>query len=103
MIRASFSRCNGALNGFSVKGHSGYADAGNDIVCAAVSAMTMLTVNLMVDGFGLPCRVEVDEGRGVISLSLERQSDVGEKVLSTFMNELAGLADEYPQNILVKE
>lgn len=103
MIRASFSRCDGALNGFSVCGHSGYAAAGSDIVCAAVSAMTMLTVNLMVDGLGLPCKVEVDEERGAVSLLLERQTEVAEKVLRSFMNELVGLADEYPQNILVKE
>jgi hypothetical protein len=30
---------------FSVRGHAGYAEAGSDIVCAAVSVLTIHTVN----------------------------------------------------------
>ena len=33
------------ISGFSAKGHTGYAEEGEDIVCAAVSAMTMLVIN----------------------------------------------------------
>ena len=31
--------------GFSCKGHAGYAEEGNDIICAAVSALTVNTIN----------------------------------------------------------
>lgn len=31
--------------GFRVKGHSGYAQKGSDIICSAVSALTVNTVN----------------------------------------------------------
>ena len=33
------------ISGFSLEGHSGYADAGMDIVCAAVSTLAINTVN----------------------------------------------------------
>ena len=35
----------GIYYGFRENGHSGYEDAGKDIVCAAISAMTMLIIN----------------------------------------------------------
>ena len=103
MIKASFSRRGGAYSGFRVCGHSGYATAGDDIVCAAVSAMTMLTVNLLTEAFGLDCELKVDEESADIALSLKQQSDVGDKIISTLKQELVCLAEEYPQNILVKE
>ena len=31
--------------GFDVSGHAGYAEAGSDIICAAVSALVITTVN----------------------------------------------------------
>lgn len=44
MIRASFYIRNGKLSGFHIKGHSGYAEAGSDIVCSAVSAIAQTTL-----------------------------------------------------------
>lgn len=35
----------GYLTGFSVEGHAGYANPGDDIVCAAVSALVINTIN----------------------------------------------------------
>lgn len=35
----------GKITGFQVKGHAGYADRGEDIVCSAISAITVGTVN----------------------------------------------------------
>ena len=45
MTKVTFFRNNGVLYGFEEEGHSGYADAGEDILCSALSAMTMLIVN----------------------------------------------------------
>ncbi|MEJ8303133.1 ribosomal-processing cysteine protease Prp [Saccharibacillus sacchari] len=35
----------GKITGFKVEGHAGYADRGEDIVCSAISAITVGTVN----------------------------------------------------------
>lgn len=103
MIRASFSERGGVLCGFRISGHSGYAEAGGDIVCAAVSAMAMLTVNMLADAFGLKCGLKEDAAGVEISFRLEEPLELGGKVLSAFRNELLNLSKEYPQNILVKE
>ncbi len=45
MIRATFfDSGNGELQGFIVQGHAGYAPAGEDIVCAGVSALIQTAV-----------------------------------------------------------
>lgn len=38
---------NGSSVQFVIHGHAGYADAGNDIVCAAVSALSTALMNLV--------------------------------------------------------
>ena len=46
MINATFYRnSDGLYMGFVVSGHAGYAKAGKDIVCSAVSALCINTVN----------------------------------------------------------
>jgi len=45
MIRATFLESkSGELQGFIVEGHAGYAPAGEDIVCAGVSALVQTAV-----------------------------------------------------------
>ena len=45
MTKIVFFRSGGSFYGFEEQGHSGYADAGQDVLCAALSAMTMLIIN----------------------------------------------------------
>ena len=45
MIKAAFYTRNGQYISFSVKGHADYDDEGRDIICAAVSALTINAVN----------------------------------------------------------
>lgn len=46
MIKAVFFKnSDNYISGFRVKGHADYADSGEDIVCAAVSALTVNAVN----------------------------------------------------------
>ena len=45
MITVEIRKSNGEYTGFSSKGHAGYAEEGYDIICAAVSALTLNTIN----------------------------------------------------------
>lgn len=103
MVTASFFGRGAAYTGFKVLGHSGYAPAGQDIVCAAVSAMTMLTINLIESSFSVPSDLQVDEDSGLISFKVCVESVEATKVISGFRQELLALQAEYPRNILVKE
>ena len=45
--------------GFTVQGHSGYADEGSDIICAAVTSAVRLTECAVNDVLGLGASVKV--------------------------------------------
>ena len=62
MTKVVFYRSGGVFYGFEENGHSGYADAGNDILCAALSAMSMLIINTVEVAYASDIDYEVDEG-----------------------------------------
>ena len=49
MTKLTFFKRNGIYYGFEEKGHTGLAEEGNDVLCAALSAMTLLIINA-IDG-----------------------------------------------------
>ncbi len=57
-----FEDKDGELIGFKVRGHAGYADKGEDIVCAGVSALVMTAIQSLDRFLSRPPRVEVPGG-----------------------------------------
>jgi uncharacterized protein YsxB (DUF464 family) len=51
----------GIYYGFHETGHSGYDDAGKDIVCSAISAMTMLIINTVEVALASNVEYTIDE------------------------------------------
>ena len=45
MINVQAKKENGHYKSFHINGHAMYAEAGSDIVCAAVSALVINTIN----------------------------------------------------------
>ena len=52
----------GSITRFTVKGHSGYAEAGEDIVCAAVSSVTWSTANGLENILSIPITYTEEDG-----------------------------------------
>ena len=69
MTRSKFFRSNGVLTGFSLSGHSGAGEAGEDIVCAAVSSAAYMTANTLTDVYRFPAAVRAEDGRMTVELS----------------------------------
>ena len=70
MTTVTFHTEGSRISGFSVKGHSGYAPAGEDIVCAAVTSAVRLVECTVNDVMGLRAAVKVQEKAASISLRL---------------------------------
>ena len=66
MINITVKKRNGSYLDFLSRGHAGYAEEGQDIVCAAVSALIITTVNSL-DAF-TDEKIEVGEDDGYISI-----------------------------------
>ena len=95
------------ITGFSVSGHSGYAEAGSDIVCAAVSAVVTMAEATINDICGAKAKVRVREQENArITLTLPASCDEEESVqavLAGMMLTLCSMRDDYPDNIEVLE
>ena len=95
------------ITGFSVSGHSGYAEAGSDIVCAAVSAVVTMAEATINDVCGAKAKVRVKEQENArITLTLPASCDEEESVqavLAGMMLTLCSMRDDYPDNIEVLE
>ena len=97
---------NDRITGFTVSGHSGYAEAGSDIICAAVSAIVTMAEATINDVCGAKAKVRVKEDDARITLTLPTSCDEEESVqavLSGMMLTLISLREDYPDYIEVSE
>ena len=62
MTKIVFFRSGGVFYGFEEQGHTGFGEAGDDILCAALSAMTMLIINSIEISYAADVQYEVDDG-----------------------------------------
>ena len=108
MTTVTFLTEESRIVGFEVSGHSGYADAGEDIVCAAVTSAIRLVEATVNDVMGLCAAVKVNERETSITLRLpgglaSDAESTCQNLLTGLMVYLAQLHDEYPDNIEVME
>ncbi len=106
MTRCEFFTEDERITGFSVSGHSGYAESGSDIVCAAISAVVAMTEATVNDICGAKAKVRVKEQDARITLTLPTACDEEESVqavLAGMLLYLCDLRDEYPDYIEVLE
>lgn len=87
---------------FTVKGHSGSANAGEDIVCAAVSSAVYMAANTVTEILGLS--PEITERDGFLSLTLSdgAEAKAAVPVIEGLCLHLAGLEEQYPDYIQVE-
>ena len=106
MTRCEFFTADERITGFSVSGHSGYAEAGADIVCAAVSAVVTMAEATINDVCGAKAKVRVKEDGARVTLTLPTSCDEEETVqavLAGMMVTLISLQEDYPDFIEVLE
>ena len=106
MTRCEFFTENERITGFSVSGHSGYAEAGTDIICAAISAVVNMAETTINAVCGAKAKVRVKEADARITLTLPAscdEEDAVQAVLAGMMLYLCNLREEYPDYIEVLE
>ncbi len=106
MTRCEFFTEDDRITGFSISGHSGYAEAGSDIVCAAISAVVTMAEATINDVCGAKAKVRVKEEDARITLMLPASCDEEETVqavLSGLLVTLLSFKEDYPDYIEVLE
>ena len=108
MTTVTFLMEGNRIIGFDSQGHSGYAEEGEDIVCAAITSAIRLVDATINDVLGLAASVKVKESETLISLRLPgglapTAESTCQALLTGLMVYFAELHDEYPENIEVLE
>ena len=104
MTEIKILRGKGRINGFTVRGHSGYAEHGGDIVCAAVSALAITAANSLTDIIGIKPIVKMDEAYMSVLLpddlsdSKDREAQI---VMKTIEIGFRSIADEYKKYVKI--
>ena len=86
--------------GFCISGHSGYAEAGSDIVCAAVSSAAYMTANIIIDIHKVDADVSVNDGFMKLRI-LSQDAALCSVILSGFKQHLCSLEEQYPDYLIV--
>ena len=106
MIYSEFVICRNKIHAFSVKGHSGFAEAPGDILCASVSAMTLLTLNTLQEVFGAELNLKIDEKKPLIDAKIvsfpQEKEEAVFGVVKGFFIQLQDLEKQYPEYLSVR-
>lgn len=99
MISAEFfTQPDGELIGFRVTGHNG--NAGQDIICAAVSSAAYMTANTVTDVIHADAKIAVEDGYMLVRV-LPGQAKSCRSIFEGFKLHMQGLEEQYPNNIKV--
>lgn len=74
MTKAKFFKKNMLITGFEISGHTGYATHGEDILCAAVSAVSQSTCLGVMQILNLKAKMKKNDDKGFLSLDLKHLS-----------------------------
>ena len=113
MTTITFYKTDGFYYGFEEQGHTGYGESGEDILCSALSAMTMLIINAIEVTYGSSVDYSIDENTTDIRLIAKSALPKFEKdekkqyavsgLIQAYFFQLMDLVEEYYDYLDVKE
>ena len=113
MTTIIFYKADGFYYGFEEQGHTGYGESGDDVLCAALSSMTMLLINAIEVSYASDVDYKIDEKTTdirVIAKSALPKYEKDEKkqyavsgLIQAYFFQLMDLVEEYYEYLDVKE
>lgn len=102
MITVTVTRENGEPVGFKVQGHANMGEYGEDLVCAAVSAIVQTAILGITEVCHIPAGVSIEEGETVCILSKDAGADEIQRagiVMNTMIAGLRSIRQSYPKTL----
>ncbi len=87
------------LIGFRCEGHSGYAEEGEDIVCASISSMTQFCI-CCAEELKIPLAYRRDEA--LLECSVMRPDPIFSGLLAALEKQAGYLQEDYPEFICLE-
>lgn len=102
MTTAEFHFAGDLIKSLKISGHSGYADEGEDIICASVSSTVWMTINGLENVIG--AKVSYKEKEALVTLNVKNESlKEAFPMLESLRQFLCNLSIEYEDYLTVKE
>ncbi|MCE8158956.1 MAG: ribosomal-processing cysteine protease Prp [Candidatus Moeniiplasma glomeromycotorum] len=86
---------------FNIQGHAGYAEKGQDIVCAAISAITNGTINFLHQYYSTDCQIVYLPTK--ISIQLLSDNSDCQLVLKLMLYQLKNVANSHSNYLEIKK
>jgi uncharacterized protein YsxB (DUF464 family) len=102
MITVTVTRENGDPVGFRVSGHANMGEYGEDLVCAAVSAIVQTAILGITEVCHISAGVSIEEGETVCILSKDASADAIQRagiVMKTMIAGLRSIQQSYPRTL----
>ena len=113
MTTITFYKADGYYYGFEEQGHTGYGESGDDILCSALSSMTMLIINAIEVSYDSVVDYSIDEEttdiRVIVKSALpkyekdEKKQYAASGLIQAYFFQLMDLIEDYYDYLDVKE
>jgi len=100
VIEAIFIKKQGYFIGFKISGHAGFADLGQDVVCASVSSAVQLTANLITENFKIDSKLKVT--KNCIKFTVSESHPTANIVIESLKEHLEFISIDYPETLNLK-
>ena len=97
MTKVSIKKAqDGEIAGFTCEGHAAFGQKGEDVVCAALSVLTINTVNSLEILVKEPMEVKADDNFGLISVTfLKKPSDHARLLMESYCLGVSEVFNQY--------
>ncbi|MDR0404810.1 MAG: ribosomal-processing cysteine protease Prp [Oscillospiraceae bacterium] len=102
MIIVRILRKQNDLLGFDIKGHAGEEEAGENIVCAAVSSAAHMAINTITDVIHAHAQVYVDPDGALFARIISGYNQSCNDVLKGLESHLVEISKEFPHAISIR-
>lgn len=102
-VELSYDRA-GRITAYEVRGHAGYAEEGQDIICSAVSALTQAPLLGFEEHLHIKPSVVIDQKDGVLKVALNNEpNDMTEAILQTMKLACESISRQCPEYVHILE
>ena len=99
MTKIVFRKKKNFIWAFQIKGHSGFAEAGADIVCSGISVASQMALVTLKEVLKLKVESDIQDGYMQVKLLDKAEYDVAQPILIALEKTLEDIVKNYKKNV----
>ena len=99
MTKIVFRKKKNFLWAFQIKGHSGFAEAGADIVCSGISVASQMALVTLKEVLKLEVESDIQDGYMQVKLLNKDEYEIAQPILIALEKTLEDISKNYKKNV----